>query len=364
MRKQSIIPLAILLLTLTACQSPAPPPAAPSTASPPPASQAAALPAPATQAQGGQIADYFKADPNTLYSYVSSPVDYASQVAYVTFTSGSRIQRYVATSTVESTEVLEISNGQLVLVYNEPQFYYLENITDVKPTLHTVILQEPLQVGQTWAMDSSGSCTITDMNAPVDTPSGSYTAMEITTAYADGINEKAYYAKGVGLVQTVYTTADGTQVNVSLDSVTPDSGVKKRLILFSPNTDTNSLDQSEQYLGLRTNGDVSAELADLLTAAADAPHFPLLFDRSDIKDVELDRAANQLTLNFSSGFAAAVKAEADGELLLRLQGLADTLGSLYGVATVSFQVEGGTPAFGGLLQNGGLTVEQKDMSAS
>jgi hypothetical protein len=287
----------------------------------PPAEAASETAAQTGDPSGKSVMDYFTLKSNTYYEYESSTHDELSQQSYVSYTGGNRIQRRVSASSMSSTEVIEYKDGALALIFGEPTFYFFESLLDVEPNMSLIILKEPLFEGQTWKPDEYSDVVVTSMETQVATPSGNYSAMEVTTSYTDGRLQREYYAPGVGLVRTEYTTADGSTLDYSLARVS--EGAELEVLTDFYNLDGEALERS---VSLGTNADLAAIFTNELHKPV-AGGEPLLPENVSILDLEVDRSENCVIMNLSSDLGLLGDTE-----VKTLQALADTLGNFFDVA--------------------------------
>ncbi|MDR3240508.1 MAG: GerMN domain-containing protein [Clostridiales bacterium] len=269
----------------------------------------------------GSIQEYFPVKADTYYEYESSIADLNQQV-FVTCTDGAQIQRRVSTAKVSATEVLEYVYGELRFIFGEPGFYYYEKLLPVEPAFYSVLLREPLHVGQTWRMDETRNAEITAMDADVSTLSGDYKAMEITTSAADGKEQKEYYAPGVGLVKTVYTTEEYGTLEIELARITEETALNTPAELYFLNG--TSLVKEEKTLPVTTNCDLAALFTEAMRTSGEG-HTPLLPPGAKIQSIETDRANNRLRIDLSREW---IDAAGDSETIV-LQGVVNTIGHFY-----------------------------------
>jgi hypothetical protein len=318
----------LLTLILTGCGTRNPADAAVSESVPAPSTNAAAeLPS---------ISNYFPIKTNTFYEFESPTLADLNQQVYVTYAEGNRVQRRVSTEKATATEVLEYANGQLRLVFGEPQFYYYENILTAEPSMDTLLLQEPLQVGQKWSMNADMSAEITDMEAIIATPFGELKTMEVTASFASGQTQKEYYAPDIGLVKTVYDTREYGLVEYSLVRVTEQAALNPTLNVYFVNG--GQLTPEEKTIEISTNSDLAAVFSQALRDSAQG-YADLLPADAKINSIRIDRAVGGLYLDLSQEFMNAANAAGDSEQII-LQGMADTLGGFFDISKIHITIDG------------------------
>jgi hypothetical protein len=278
------------------------------------------------------IADYFPIKTNTSYYYESPNYPEINQQAYITYSNGQRIQRRVASGDTSATEVLQYQEGELRLVFGEPNYYFFEDLTTVEQNLDVLLLKEPLVPGQTWQMDATATSEVTASGANVSTPMGNYTALEVSTSYTDGRSQREYYAPRVGLVKTVYSTSDGSEYEFSLASVTESAVLDVPADFYIHSTD-GTYEREERVIQVSTNSDLLTVFREELKKPSETG-YEWLPGEITVNSIELDRANDAVIIDISGRF------NEEGGDMLRIQSIADTLGQFYGTAKAKVLANG------------------------
>ena len=279
------------------------------------------------------ILEYFPVRTNTNYHYESPIEPQLNQDVYVTYTNGSRIQRRAASADVSSTEVLQYQGGELRLVYGEPNFYFFENITAADPIIDMLLIKEPLVMGQKWNMDATGESEITGLDVPVTTPIQDYYAMEVTTKFDDGRQQIEYYARGAGLIKTVYTTAENRTIEIVLNSITENAALVVPVDFYFPDSsEQTGFGREERPVSISTDCDLTAIFNEQLKAAGTSGYI-LLPGNTVIDSINVDRANDAVILDLSDNDGVNTE---EG-----IQAIADTLGHFYGTSKFRPTVNGG-----------------------
>ena len=277
--------------------------------------------------------DYFPLTSNANYHYESPAGADFTQDVYITYVNGNYIQRRAATAKVENTEVLRIQDGAVTFIYGDPHYYFYEDITSAAPNNAMVLLKEPFEKGQKWTQDATGQCEITGMDVPAATPSGDYKAMEVTTTFSDGRSQKEYYAKGVGLVKTVYKTTDGNEIEISLSRIDKNASLTVQANFYYPKDgQPQGFGVDQRDININTNCDLVKIFNEQMKTAGSGGYVWLPGDTA-INSITVDRANDILIADFSDNTGVNTQ---NG-----LQAVANTLGRFYGVSKVRPTVKGG-----------------------
>ena len=130
-------------------------------------------------------------------------IEYAGFESWVDFITADTIQIRSNNTGTETVSVYKIENGELQNVFSQGETYYVYDYTAMN-TMNDVLIKEPIAVGTTWTLPSGDQRAITDADASVTVPYGTYNdALEVTTTFAESI-QKDYYAPGMGLVKREY----------------------------------------------------------------------------------------------------------------------------------------------------------------
>lgn len=155
------------------------------------------------QASKATIKDYFPLKENVKMKYQGIGNEYAEHETYVDYIDGDRIQIRDVNPGTTLAKIYEIKDGELRLVLTREEYYYKQNLLYNKTVSYDVLLKEPIEKGTSWTSKDGLKRYISNVDVKVSTPSGEYTAVEVTT---EGSNYKIldYYVKDIGLVKSVY----------------------------------------------------------------------------------------------------------------------------------------------------------------
>ena len=284
------------------------------------------------------ITDYFPFTENTLYKYTGIGSDFLTQDVFMLYTNDSGAQVFTSTEELGNTDVYRIENGKLKVVFSSYHYFYdnLLNTVDIK---NMTVLQEPLELGNSWVYDNEGAVSvITNLNANTVVPFGEFETLEVTTEHYDVIR-RDYYAPGVGLVQTTYDLGGGSVISMDLSEVIYDTSKKVEVAFCKVNTTTGRLEYEKQPLLLTTNMDMTAYFNTMLKSPLPVDYQPLLPGDSKILSLSVDWHEVLLTVDLSEDYVDSIGAGAGIESDA-LQALANTLGNFYNVWSVNILLNG------------------------
>lgn len=287
------------------------------------------------------IPEIFPFEENTKY-ILTSDQEIGNQEIFTTYVNNNRMQQKIVAPNNEITAVLEYDNGELRQIYSFLEHYLYEDLTDVQPNMNIVILSEPLIVGNSWETgDSDGISTITSIDEIIQTPMGDLETIEVTTEFRNGDRVTEYFAPGLGIVKTEYTTTtpDAT-INVTsfLSEVVRNKGLEVQTFFYYPDDMALDLTEEQKVLTIETNQNFISLFENALKEVPVSSEYSILNDETQINSITIDRASDLVTVDFTSNFTDNVGGAGHEDLLL--QGLANTFGSFYSVNNFGITLDG------------------------
>lgn len=306
--------------------------------------------------QEKKIEDYFPLKGNTEYIYEGEGNEYASFRRYIDFIDleNQKYQTRTNNGGTETVRVLEMKDGKLTVINQVNECYYRENLLDkVGSKTEEIILMEPLVLGTKWTLSDQRVREITNEEAQIVTPLGSYKALEVTTKEKEGTT-KDYYAYGVGLVMTIYE-AEGMKVTSSLSDINTQVPYIQTIDVFYPDAD-EKIYVEPVMLTFFTDDDTKQILEETLKKDTKKETFlPLASVNTKVNSLYLGED-QVVYVDFTKEFANEMNAGAGYELLI-LQSITNTLGNYYGVNKVSISLEGKPYESGHILMKQGEALE-------
>ena len=324
----------LVLLLLSGCAAPqgggtaATPPATtmPVPVTAPPASQGAAA---------ERVEDYFPAAADVRLTYEGVGNEYASYVSHTEFQEGNKLQLRIDNGGTVTSRVYKWENGMLSRGLSVPEAYVRENLLNAPETEQDVLLKEPLTAGTAWD-SASGQRQVTAVSVPVETASGNYAALEVTTQ-GNGSKTMDYYAKGVGLVKSVFQS-EGMEVVSSLEQIEKDTPFLQVVRLYYPGADGSGRFYREVQLAMATNMTLAAAAQEAYQAEPGGKAGHVFTPGTRI--LSLKKGANHtMLLDLNQAFVT----ERTGSAAYQegvLHSAADTFGELYLADKVLLTVEG------------------------
>lgn len=298
------------------------------------------------------IKDYYPFIENLRFSYAGSGNEYASKDVYVDFIKGNKIQLRSINGGTTMGQVLQNGNGELKLIFSIGEFYYRDDLTSYQSNVNEIILKEPLKKGTSWTLSDGRNRSITGIDIAIDTPSGNYKALEVTTT-GNNYTLKDYYVVNMGLVKTVFTS-EGSDIVTSLKNSIPNSTVAQTIKFYYPKiTDTDvDIMFKKNTINLKTNDEIKNIFQNNFNKTIIDGTAPLMSANTKINKLYLNYTENVVYVDFSKEFITEMNAGTSLESGI-LTSVVNTLGDYYNVKEVRLTVDGKEYSSGHILMQKG-----------
>ncbi|HKL80282.1 MAG TPA: GerMN domain-containing protein [Mobilitalea sp.] len=285
------------------------------------------------------IQDYYPLLSDIEYIYEGMGNEYASFTKYIDYLDSDRgrIQTRSNNGGTETVRVIEVNDKAVTVIYIISESYYRDNLLNYEGTedQEEILLQEPLTIGTTWEIPDGRKRSITATNVNIQTPSGNYKALEVTT---EGIENKImdYYAKEVGLVKSIFQGGN-MEISSTLSEINQTTPLIQSLTVFYPDQD-EKLHAEQLNVSFHT-GDITRLILKeaLVNALPKESYLPLFSPATTIKSLYLG-TDGIVYVDFSRELVTDMNVGAGYEMLI-LQGIANTLGNYYGAKEIILTVD-------------------------
>lgn len=282
------------------------------------------------------IKDYYPMKPNTLYIYEGTGNEFASYSLWTDYIKDNKVQLRMESGGTVSSKVIENTNSELKLVFQQEETYYREDFTSKKANKEEILLKEPLVKGTQWTVSKEETRTITNLNTEVSTPSGSYKALEVTTKGKDS-ERIDYYVLNIGLVKSVFKS-NGTEVVSSLKEIRNNEALKSEITFYYPDSKNDKLIPIKKNLSFKTNDITKMILEKEFKQASNNELLKLLGPNVKINSLYLNKDG-MVYVDFTKNFVSELNVGASFELRA-LQSITNTLGEYYRVEKVYITLDG------------------------
>lgn len=304
-----------------------------------------------------KLLEYFQIQADTEYIYEGKGNEYASYTRFTDFVdeAENKVQIRSNNGGTETVDVIQIKDGKVSVIYTAHECYYRDSFMDKTEVENKteVLLMEPLAVGTKWTLSDGSTRSITALDTDIDTPSGKYKAIEVTTKSKGSIT-RDYYAPKAGLVKTIFGKGNEA-ITSTLSKIKTDTPFTQKIDVYYPNID-EKINTKPLTLSFHTNDVTRLVLQEALRKEA--------VKESDVRLVSDNTKINTLYLgdddivyvDFSSDLVKDMNAGSGYEALI-LQCITNTLGNYYGVERVYITIDRKPYESGHILMKKGETFK-------
>lgn len=303
------------------------------------------------------VQDFYPFQKDIEYVFEGEGNEFASYITHIDFLDeeNNRMQTRTNNGGSETVRILEVESGKLFLTNEVNECYYRDSFLkkEFNEKDAEILLMEPLIKGTEWTLPDGRKRFISATDVKIDTPSGSYTALEVTTAGENDLT-KDYYAKYTGLIKSVYQSGD-MEVTSSLSEVNKNTSFDQTVPVYFPNAD-EKIYVEQMNLSFHTNDATNLVLEDTIKKAYQKDtYLPILSTNTKINSLYLGDD-NLVYADLSPEFVTEMNAGSGYEQLI-LQSLTNTLGNYYGVNEVYLTIDHKPYESGHILMREGETFQ-------
>ena len=284
------------------------------------------------------IKDYYPFHEDSEYIYEGTGNEFAAMNVWTDFSdvSNNRIQTRTENGGTSTIKVVEIKDGKLSIITSIGESYYRDNLLTTEASDKSeVLLMEPLVKGTQWTLPDNSKRYISNTDVKIETPSGTYQALEVMTERTDSLTMD-YYAPKVGLVKTVFKTGD-SEISSTLKEIKADTPYTQVVEFYYPNQD-EKMYAEQKTLTFHTNDITSTIIeAAIREEATKKSSLPLIGPNTKINSMYLGKD-NIAYIDFTKDLVKDMNAGAGYEALI-LQSITNTLGNYYGVQKVYISMD-------------------------
>lgn len=292
-----------------------------------------------------KLVDYYPVMENTRYYYKGDGNEFAEYSSFIDYTLNDRFQTRVDNPGTSMARIYELKDGVLKVLLNKGESYaredYLRNPGLAGELSEDILIQEPLEKGNSWTLANGNKREITGIDVKVTVPYGGYEAIEVTTTDTNGIT-KDYYAKDIGLVQSKFI-AGTDEISSSLEKIEKDTPYKAQVNFYFPHLDQDKYYYVTKDVEFRTN-DITRQVLETYYKDSYTNSMKslgignVLTANTKIRSLYLDKF-DTVHIDFSGAFITEMSAGAYYETML-LTSLVNTFGSYYGRDKVILTIDG------------------------
>jgi len=285
------------------------------------------------------VSDYFPIRDNTRYIYEGYGNEYAAYQATVDYSQDDKIQQRINNGGTEIVTVFKIADGKVTKVFSRGETYFRQNFMDEQSNgPEEIILMEPIEVGTSWTAGDSQT-TITSLDKEVETPYGTYDALEVT---AEGTDAKTinYYVKDIGLIKTIYIGAD-YEVSSALSSIDEEVSFTQTVRFYYPNIDDEKYYYVDIDIDFMTNDSTGDVLCGLYKQMPENTNITVgkVFSANTVINSIYLNSDGIVYLDLNRSFLTEMNAGSGYEGMI-LQSIANTFGGYFNTDKLILTIDG------------------------
>lgn len=283
--------------------------------------------------------DFFPIRQNIQYIYEGYGNEYAAYRMTVDYTEEDRVQQRINNGGTEIVQIFIVSDDKVSKVYSRGETYFRENFLNRDfEDPEKIVIMDPIEEGNSWNSGNSNVSTITNISADVDTPSGKYMALEITT---EGPESKSidYYVEDIGLVKTVYIGED-YEVSSALSSIEENAAFTQNVRFYYPNIDDGIYYYKDVDIRFETNDITREILCNLYKEPVGGGNIPIgkvFSSNTEINSLYLNEDG-MVYIDLNRAFLQEMNAGSGYESMI-LQSITNTFGSYYNTEKVILTID-------------------------
>lgn len=302
---------------------------------------------PTTKVPSTKAKEYFPVLENTRYRYEGTGNEFATYFVWIDYTKSNHMQRTIDNGGAAIAEVIRLEEDKVSRIYVSQPLVARENFIDQRDEINNqeILLMDPIKKGTSWLLADGGTRTITNTKLSLTTDLDTYEVIEVTTE-SNGAVVKQYYAKDVGLVQTIYVQTSGN-ISSTLSSIDRNTTFQQPVMFFFPDIEDGHLVAISRDIHFRTNDPTFPALEEGYRLIIQESIVSVLSINTHIEDVYRD-FDNRIRVDISEEYYTELSVGAHYETMI-VQAFVNTIGQYYQVDEVILTV-GGEPYQSGHLE--------------
>lgn len=295
---------------------------------------------------------------NVRYEFLGEGNEFATFFTVIDYLEGNKVQRRTDNGGTQLVEVMQVSDGKVVRLFQQGETYYRENMLE-KLGDAEILLQEPIKVGTQWELSDGRVRSITAVDVDVTTPLGTYKSVEVTTnplnseENADQGVMKEYYAEDMGLIKKIFAY-EGEEITSTLEKILENQPYIQTVVFHYPTQEYEVYTQVSKEVSFMTNQITRKTMED---AYKNEAPYPVLTPATTINSLYLNQDG-MVYIDLSKAFVTEMNAGAGYEAMI-LQSLVNTVGHYYGVQRVLLTLDNGLYESGHIALSQGEYLEVK-----
>lgn len=285
------------------------------------------------------IEDYYPFLANTYLTYEGIGMEFAEKETYFDFIKNGRTQIRNHSTGTTVVQILEYQEGALKLYLSREDAYNLLDYTNTDfVKAREILLMEPIEVGTNWELPDGRKREVTGMNVAIETPSGNYEALEVTTEGNEDTQTKNYYVEGVGMVLSIFQAGDD-EVITTLESIEEEANVTYMLRCYYPDFENEKVVYIDFDIPFNTNDKIEPTYTEHLQSSPNESIPPVFNENVTLQSFLYKPEEEIVVVDLSDNFVTEMNVGSGYESLI-IQSIVNTVGVNFNVEKVVITLDG------------------------
>ncbi|SNS29633.1 Sporulation and spore germination [Anaerovirgula multivorans] len=285
------------------------------------------------------IEDFYPFLADTYLTYEGIGMEFAERETYFDFIHDGRTQIRNHSTGTTVVQILEYQEAALKLFLSREEAYYLSDYTNTEFVEEgEILLIEPIEVGTNWELSDGRTREITGINVAIETPSGNYEALEVTTEGPETGQTKTYYVEGLGMVLTIFQAEDD-EVITTLANIEEETDVTYILRCYYPDLENEQVVYKDFDIPFHTNDEIEPTYTEYLQRSTNESISSVFSENVTLQSFSYNPEEELVVVDLSKNFLAELNLGAGYESLV-IQSIVNTVGFNFGVEKVVITLDG------------------------
>ena len=150
--------------------------------------------------------DYFPHKSNSTYIYKSLGNNFLNFKRYTDYQSENKVQMRFDNGITDIINIYEYTDTGVKLSFYQGNYYYRQNFLDIPNNMNNYLIKDPIVKDNTWTLPDGSIRCITNTNINIKTKFNLFNSVIEIITMSNKNHEFSidYYAKGIGLVKSIY----------------------------------------------------------------------------------------------------------------------------------------------------------------
>ena len=244
--------------------------------------------------------DYFPHKSNSTYIYKSLGNNFLNFKRYTDYQSENKVQMRFDNGITDIINIYEYTDTGVKLSFYQGNYYYRQNFLDIPNNMNNYLIKDPIVKDNTWTLPDGSIRCITNTNINIKTKFNLFNSVIEIITMSNKNHEFSidYYAKGIGLVKSIYYIDKIGLLSCELQDILDNTPYSKNIKIYYPDKNLNTIWYSNKILDFYTNENTSLKFSKELENPPKGL-LPLMNCNTLINELRYDSNKNIAYIDFS-----------------------------------------------------------------